>query len=223
MTAVMRDLQDFLPLVLPHAPGCPKQVAIQNLRLAAIDWCERTRCWRSVQTVDVTEQGNAVVAPDYATIFEIETAHFDGVELTPLQYSEINPDDMAEGVGNGRPPQYIAQTSPNTVTLIPFMAGQLRLSLFLKPRSGDEFGQNGTGGYLHLDQNRVPEHIFVQSAESITHGALSRLLMMPQADWRDDKKGLYYAGLFEAKATSRFDKGIKGQQVARVRARSQFM
>lgn len=216
----MRSLHDLLSMVLPHAPGCPNPVALKNLRLAAIEWCERTRAWRSITTATVTEQGFAVVAPDFATIHEIETASFEGVELMPTQFSEVDPSNMVE---TGAMPEYITQVSPNTVTLVPFKTGELQLTLFLKPRSGDEFGSNGAGGLKQDDQNQIPEHVFIQSGESIVFGALARLLLMPKVDWRDDKKGLYYKAEFDARVTDQFSSSIKGQQKAPARPRPQFI
>lgn len=218
-----RPLRDMLPLVLPHAPGCPYIEIIKNLRLAAIEWCERTRCWRSITTVTISEQGQAVVAPDYATIHEIETARMGGQELTPTQFSHVDQQARSATEDSGAVPQYITQVSPNEITLVPFAAGDLELTLFLKPRSGDEFGSNGQGGWLQDDQNVIPAHIFVQDAEALAWGALSRLLSQPRKDWTDPNMGLLYRKKFDDRADGKFNSQIVGQQRARPRARPQWI
>ena len=54
------QLTKFLPMVLPHVPECPHGVATFNLRLAAIEFCERTLCWRHLAKVTI-EIGRAHV------------------------------------------------------------------------------------------------------------------------------------------------------------------
>ena len=39
----MKPIDDFLPLILPRAPGCPEPIAFDAIRQAAIEFCERTR------------------------------------------------------------------------------------------------------------------------------------------------------------------------------------
>lgn len=69
----------FLPMILPYAPGLPTMTAEHAVRLAAIEFCERTRCWRhAVDVVFSADNHQAVVAPDYATIHQFEFAVFSG-------------------------------------------------------------------------------------------------------------------------------------------------
>lgn len=224
MPVQTRPLADFLPLVLPHAPDCPRTVAEQYLRLAAIEWCERTRCWRHVTTMALTEQGEAIVAPDYAAIFEIETAEFsngntDPVPLTPTQFTSVSLEDATAMAGGL--PRYITQASPSTVTVLPFEAGDLSLSLFLKPRSGTEYG-NDPDDPLQDRLNVVPQHVFVQSAEQIAEGALGRLLAIKNTSWHDPNMALYYSGRFDQACDRNFRSDMRGQHRAPVRTKPQF-
>jgi len=214
-----RALKDFLPLVTPLAIGCPDPVAIQNLRLAAIEWCERTRAWRHITEQAIVTNDDAIVAPSYATIHVIETASFDGQPLIPTQFSSIDETTRAATDGEFGPPIYITQTSPNQVAVIPFKTGTLDLTLFLKPRSGSEFGGVTPGVQLQDTQNVVPEYIFVQSAEIIAFGALSRLLLIKDQPFTDPKLAGFYLARFEAACNNAFTQGIKGQQQARVRTK----
>lgn len=227
MPLATRPLSDFLPLVLPNAAGCPNLVALQYLRLAAIEWCERTRAWREMVTTTVAMQGETIVAPDYATIFEIERAEFtpDGgsqaYEVCPTQFTSHTFDDMDEARDAG-PPRYITQASPNTVRLIPYMDGLLTMSLFLKPRSGTEYGSTPINP-LHDTMNVVPEHLFIQSAEAIAEGALARLLFIRNAEWFDPKQGMSYRASFDKRCDVSFRSEIRGQQRAAIRSASYFI
>lgn len=219
----VRTLRDFLPLVMPYLDGAPYITVEQALRLAAIDWCERTRAWRAILSVDLTEQGQAVVAPDYAAIHEIETAHWQGpngeeIELRPTQYSEVEPAQI-DGTAEPGTPRYITQVAPGTISVIPFSAGTLRLTLFLKPRGGPEFGDDGAGTPLHEKQNVLPEHVFIQDAEAIASGALHRVLTIPGKPWTNDRLAAFHFQQFEARADTKFRSQMTGQQRARVRSR----
>lgn len=217
-----RPLRDFLPLVLPHAPTCPRPVAEQYLRLAAIEWCERTRCWRHIASTTLTNaQDEVIAAPDYATVHEIETAYFNGVELTPTQFSSADPADMDAAAGLGTP-KYITQTAPNTVRVIPFAAGSLDLTLFLKPRSGTEYGTDPLDP-LQDKYNVVPEHIFIQNAEAVAEGALARLLLLKDVAWFNPKLALFYRDRFDNACTGKFNSEIRGQQRASARSTAHFL
>jgi hypothetical protein len=111
-------LDRFLPLVMPHCPGAPEFVATRNLRLAAIEFCERTRCWRHLTTATITGDGQAIAAPAYAAIHLIEDATWeDGQRLTPIQFSDV--DEEAAANATDAPPAYITQAEYNTIRVIP--------------------------------------------------------------------------------------------------------
>lgn len=214
-----RPLRDFLPLVLPHAPQCPNPVAIQYLRLAAIEWCERTRCWREIHTTTVDQQNKTIVAPDYATIHEIELAEFtsasvDKVELTPTQYSSLSISDLANTDGEAGPPRYITQSADNVVSVYPYQTGSLELSLFLKPISGTDPSI--------ANQNIVPAHVFTQSAEKVAWGALARLLNLSNASWYDPNNAAVYQAKFDMACDDKFNTPLRGQHRAPVRAKGSF-
>lgn len=42
----MTSLRDFSALVLPFVVGCPMPVMVQHVRLAAIDFCRKTQCFK---------------------------------------------------------------------------------------------------------------------------------------------------------------------------------
>lgn len=211
------QLSEFLPLVLPHAQGVSEPMATFNLRLAAIEFCERTRAWRHVINTTVTAQNKTLVAPEYAAIHEIEEAYFDGAKLTPVQYTEINHGDETDNTGT---PCYITQQSPNTVALYPFGTGALKMSVFLKPRGGHEYGNNPDNP-LEDAFDEVPEFLFVQHGELIAFGALHRILMTPNKAYSNPDASAYYYQRFEAGVNGLKSTNMRGQQRAPRRTRSQ--
>lgn len=220
MALPTRPLKDFLSMVLPEVPYCPRPVAEQYLRLAAIEFCERTRCWRHVTTQDITAQDGAIVAPDYATIHEIETAEWgEGVELMPTQFSEIDADAYGAEAGAAGPPRYITQVAANQIAVVPFDTGSLRLSLFLKPRSGSEFGGDPNDP-LQDKYNVVPEFMFIQHGDHIASGALARIMNLPDQTYTNPKMAAQHLARFERACDTKFSSNMRGQHRAKRRAKA---
>lgn len=222
-------LSEFLPYVMPQAPGCPALVAESYLRMAAIEFCERTRCWRKISEIEIDQERTvAMVAPYYAAIHEIEYASFSNeqtakVPLIPTQYSDIGERFRAELEGQEGAPQYITQVNPNSVTVFPLMAGTLELSLFLKPRMGQDFQSSTPDDPVSDSFNVVPDFLLTQWGEPIACGALSKLLLQPQTQWYDPQRSNYYLSKFERACDSHFAQGVRGQQRAPKRTRFRFL
>lgn len=226
MAATVR-FDQFLPMIMPYAPGVPVMTAEHNVRLAAIEFCERTRCWRHAVDVTFTDENHlAVAAPDYATIHEFEFAVFKGEnmdrrQLVPTQYSDIAPDGLDLHAGSA--PEHITQAEPGLVTIFPFAEGTVSLSVFLKPRHGQDFANAANTAPLQDFYNQVPDFMLTQWGEPIAAGALSRLLMMPGQKWTDPKMGAFRMQQFDNACSRHFSQNIIGQQRAPRRTKPNFV
>lgn len=213
------SLSKFLPLVLPHVPGVPQVMATFNLRLSAIEFCKRTRCWRHVVSVVFDSTTEAVAAPEYAAIHEFETALWNGeTYLRPIQFSDI--DEPSATLAQGATPQYVTQAEPNTVRVIPAADGTLSLTLFLMPVNGSSFAADSDGNMVDRF-DAVPDFLYLQHAEAIASGAISRLMAMPGKDWTDPTLASVHAARFHDAATTHFSVSLRGQHRARVRTKLQ--
>lgn len=210
------QLTEFLPMVLPLAPTVPEPVAEFHLRLAAIEFCERTRCWRQIIKKQIAGKSATVIAPGYAAIHEFEHADWNGEPLQAVQFSDVAMESMTLDQG---PPAYITQETPDSVILYPpVSSGTLTVSVFLKPRGGQEFGGNPDDP-LEDAYNVVPEFLYVQHGEHIAFGALSRILAIPQQQFSDAKLAAYYGERFRAAMDAKFSANMRGQQRAPRRTR----
>lgn len=217
MPAPTIALDAFLPLVMPHCPGVPEFVALRNLRLAAIEFCERTRCWRHLTSVEIEEDGQAIAAPPFAAIHLIERATFeDGRDLTPIQFSDVDERAAQETVGGQ--PAYITQSRYDTVRIIPFQEGRLDLSLFLKPVNGESFDVSESGA-IRDDYDQVPEFMWTMHAEPIASGAIARILAQPGKPWTEPQLATVHAARFGAAMDTHFSASVRGQHRARHRTR----
>lgn len=220
MTVANTRLSLFLPYVMPHVDGCPRPVAELALRNAAIDFCEKTRAWRSVMTVALTAQNQSIAFSTYTAIHEIEQATFNGEPLVPTQFTSVEPDAMTGQVSLGQP-QYITQIAPNMLSIYPFAAGTVRLSVFLKPKSGQFYGTDSADP-LHDAFNVVPEFMFSQHADALAAGALARLMMMPKQRFSNPALAEVYDAKFVQACQSKADTNLRGQQRAPKRTTSRY-
>ncbi|HEV8034387.1 hypothetical protein [Yoonia sp.] len=217
MSSTLIHLRKFLPLVLPHAPGCSDFVATFNLRIAAIEFCERTLCWRHISNVTLNKDGKALTAPPYAAIHKIESATFDDeIALEPLQYSHVDEAAFAETAG--ATPQYITQAEYNKVRVLPYREGKLSLSLFLKPVNGSEMIED-FDGMVSDAYDVVPEFIYTMHAEAIAAGALSRLLVQPNKPWANPQAAMMWGQKATDAMETHFTANITGQHRARRRTK----
>lgn len=226
--ANMIPISSFFPLVKPYAPACPDPVAEQMIRLAAIEFCERTRCWRHIVQRRISgfddgcRGGPIRILPPYATIFEFEFAYFNGSKLDALQFSEVDvaaPGQENEFIGF---PAHITQTEPNTVMIIPApdASGTLNMSIFLKPVGSDEWSGSSYDQEEDDDLNVLPDFLLIQQGEAITHGALSRILALPKQSYSNPEQAEFYRLSFKDKCDTRFQSNLRGQQRAQPRSKA---
>jgi hypothetical protein len=220
----IRPLDDFSSLVMPYCAGVPHPMMEQALRLSAAEFCERTRCWRYLTTRTISREESTIVAPSYATIFEIESATFDGLRLEPTQYTQLDQglDPLADNTGQ---PYYISQKNLNSVVLIPPPAdpATLVLSLFLKPKVMNDLPvASAYAPNTDDDYNVVPEFMLVQYGEAIAAGALTRLLSIPGQSFTDPNRASGFFAIFERACDNNFRSNLRGQQRAPSRSRGQY-
>ena len=206
----MTPFSDFYPHVLPNAPSAPPPAVDFNLRRAAIEFCERTRCWREVQMLDLDGTDAPVLCvPSDAAIHEIENAWFGDRQLRRAPFGAVSPSMWPADApaSNEGAPNVIAQMGWDSIAVIPATAGTLRLSLFLKP------SQTAIG---------VPDFLFERFASALSDGALARLLLVAGQPYTNPPLATALAGSFEMACKRNFDLPIRGQNRAVARSRPQY-
>lgn len=203
---IMKDLDAFMPAIRPHAPGCPNIAAFAAIRLAAIEFLERTKFWRWEDEFDVTAAQSSITTPTDSVLLEIDKVMFDGDELeraTPSWLDAIEPgwrDGSLTGI-----PSFVTQTELNTIRLVPSQDGHVNLYVWLKPSA---------------DAAQLPDFLSDQYREIIAYGTLARLLAQPNQPYTNLTTGAGYAALFETKITDLLGKAATGQQRAPRRSRA---
>ena len=222
MSAVQTTrIADLLPYILPKVPTAPLPFVEFQARLAAIEFCERTRCWRHIITAQVTAQNRTVTAPPYATIHEFEEVTLDGRELQPTQFIDADPQELM-GPQESNQACYVAQINPGQVAVYPFQAGTLRISCFLKPRHGQNIG-NDFEDPLNYSFNVLPAFMVTQFASALAAGALARILETERADFFSTQMAAKYRAELEDACNGHFSKNMRGQQRAPMRVKPRWM
>lgn len=179
----------FLPEVLPYVPECPEQVAINAVRNACIEFCEKSQYWlydhdpiNGVAHMSTYE----LDLPTCTTAARVMDAWYNNIPLTPRGEDEIKrtyPFDWRELEGN---PVFFVQQTQNEVILVPkplISASQaLKLIVVLKPTR---------------DSVDIDDEIYELWAEAIGYGARARLHGLPNQPFSDPLAAVKYTGMFE--------------------------
>ena len=203
----MRDIYEMAPHVLPWAATCPEPTMIQYLREAAITFCMRSRSWRSEETfllVSLDTDVSLVTCCD-SVIYEIESVRYRGdpqnqwsEKLEPTTWEEAQ--DMV--LDSESQPYYYTQRIANTLRVVPYGAGEARVSMYLKP---DQMAQT------------LPDYLFELHPQIIAAGALAKILLLPGYDFAEPNLAMMYAQQFEDACNQHFRDNKRGQQRARTR------
>lgn len=205
----MKSFDELLPNILPYAPGCAIPAAYVAIREAAAEFCERTRLWRHADDFDITEDdAEGITTPYGSVLHEIELVQFDGCDLGPrtTQWLDAFEHGWRAGTLTGKP-QYVTQTDPNTLRVVPHQTGHVNLFLILKPS---------------IDAEELPDFLIDQYREAIAHGALSRLLAVPGKPYSNPQLATAFIQSWVSRLDTLSTMGASGQQRARTRTRASF-
>lgn len=171
--------------VLARAKGCPEDEAVDAMRNACIEFCEKTYFLTDGSTVQVTNED----IPDLelsAQVIDIIEARIEG-EDEPLPVYPMN-DPRIDELDDDE--SCVVFADPGSPQLIPTPeAGSpvtLELLLAIAP------GPTAT---------EVPDILWLRNSEALKDGALGRLLAIPGEAWSNDAKAAYHLGRFEAAIT----------------------
>lgn len=203
----MIDFDVFMPLIRPRAQGVPDPIAVNAIRQAAIEFCIRTKLWRSTDTFYATNIDDIVV-PNESELIEVTDARFDGVALEPISFDEMNRRFPSIDWQNmtGDNPQYFTQIDIGTIKFVPTCEGYVELSLLLKPS---------------YTAKQLPDFL-VQHKQTIADGALAEILTIPNQTYTNADLAMFHSGRFNAQLDRLSSMGINGQIRAPIRSKSSF-
>ena len=160
--------------VLPYVPLCPDSLVEQNIRAAAIEFCERSKAY--ILDLDAFSTIAGVYEYDFdiptgTEVHQILYMTEDGNDMDPIspRSLELNYPDWRDRTGN---PHVYLQKTPTSFWVVPVPSGtrQVIVSVALKPSR---------------TSNNIDTTIANQYRDAIIYGALYRLLRIPSREWTD--------------------------------------
>lgn len=208
----MKELEAFLPNIAHIVPGCAEPTILKAVREACIEFCERTKLWRSFDEFQVsTEDCEVVCVPSGASLLEFEHVSFDGFPLDPASISMLDADHpywRTQDDEQTTYPRFYTQTELDTITVVPRATGTLKVSTILVPSE---------------DTDMVPGWLLDKYRRAIAAGALKDLLIIPgQPFFNADLSG-FYTARFNTALDNYGSMNVRGQQRAPLRVRSQYL
>lgn len=198
---------DFLPEVLPEVSGCPDIVAVNAVRNAAIEFCERGNFWKVDMDTIATEAGVLTYDLDSpvngSRVIQVMTLFCDGKEIYPRTEEWLDAHEE-EWRTYQNVPQFYFQPNPDTITLarVPDGVYSITGTVSLCPR------RKATG----IEQFILENHL-----ETIASGAKSRLMALPNVLWSNPELSAYHAGKFNSGIASASVASAKGFSRAPIR------
>ena len=196
----------FLDYVLPHVPGCTNEMALLEIKNTIIDFCEKSLVLQVDHDPVTTIAGimdYELEPPRDFLVTKVMKAWFKGQELTPQSIEEIQtPSVFNQNSGylvNRGDPRYILQKDARTFSVYPIpnerVTNALTLRVALKPTRS---------------ATTIDDLIFEEYAETIGHGAISRLALSPDKPYTDPRLAAARAGLYQAGLNVARERALKG-------------
>jgi hypothetical protein len=196
--------EQFLPEVMQYAPDVPEFIALNAIRNASIEFCEKSRYWQAdiaPVPLEANKYEYVVQTPPDTKFVDIVEAYADEVLLIPKSSEELSRiyryTDWRSVEGM---PAYITRINYPAVQLVPYLTSvtgqQLSLRVALAPTR---------------DAAEIDQEIYEQFLEYISFGARARLYSTPKQAYYDKASAMDYMRMFRAginEARTRVNKGL---------------
>lgn len=198
---------NYLPEVLPEVPNCPDQVAINAIRSAAIDFCQKTRVWRAsfgpLSLVASTASYAVGVPASTELVTVVQAAVLSNGSWGDItgpyseEYMDIEIATWREDTTDSLPNRYLNDVNNIKVYPIPNQnhASSLKGIMALRPTRAS------TGG---------DDILYNDWLDAIASGAKAKLMANLTAPWRNSELSAYHAERFESGKASAIARILKG-------------
>jgi hypothetical protein len=193
----MKTWDDFLPLVIPHLPGCPNASIKTYLALTAREFFEKTYLWQD--DIDAIYLAPNQVEYDLDAEAEVEDVLAVVLDKEQLDRTEFRLIPFERRDETGSPRLYWIH-SDRTIRVFPTpdKRATMKVSAVLKP------ARNATG---------VEDWIYDTWADTLVNGVISRLAIMPGKEWTDVNLAAMHKALFEQAITKTRIREYRGVQL----------
>lgn len=201
--------EQFLPEVVQYVPDVPEFVAINAIRNACIEFCERSRYLQiDIPAFDLVagQKTYPIVTPDGTKFVLPEVTYYKEVLLIPQSNDELaRIYRMADWRGVQGAPAYITRLVAPEIQIVPWPTfsdpASLKLRISIAPTR---------------DSTEVDSEIYEQFLEVIGYGARARLYNTPKQPYFDKNAGELFYQMFRHginEARMRVTKGLTRDSV----------
>lgn len=205
------SLYQFLPQVLPEVQGCPDIMALEAIRNAAIDLCERGSVLEvTLDPMDVIATQNQYdITPDDGLYpYHVKDVTISGIALTPKTVPQLDQLLFSWRTTTGTPQFF-------------FRPDDLTLQLVLKPSVTYSAAMYVT---LNVAPTRscstLDDKLYQRHYTTIAMGAKGALMAIPKQSWTNLDEAKRYTSMFEDKVLSALASNLVGQNNVSLRARA---
>lgn len=194
----MKTWEEFMPLAIPHLPGCPNASIKTYLALSAREFFTKTYLWQDdIDAIYLAPNQVEYDLDAYAEVEDVLAVVLNGERLDRTEFSLI----PFERRGEAGTPRLYWIHSDRTIRVFPTPTTRatMDVSAVLKP------ARNATG---------VEDWIYETWADVIISGAIYMLAMMPNKEWSDTALAALHKGLFEQAITKTRIRDSRGVQLA---------
>lgn len=182
--------------VLSQAQDCPKVVAVNEIRKAAIELCEKSAVWtRNHDPIDTFRNGNEYEMDDTPT--DAVADRLLDAKLDGRPFYVGTPRDLFIYEGETGLPIVCTVVRPGVVSLapVPEDSHTLLLRVAYKPSNG---------------ANEMDDEVLWQWRDTIINGALFRLKMMVNKPWSDPQAAAVHKQFFDGGVRNAKLKAVTG-------------
>ncbi len=200
----MATVDSLLPRVVVHAYSAPNNFVRQAIVDSAREFCRETRFWRedlaAVDTV-VDQASYTLTLPTDSEVVDFNDIYFSTKRrLLPKTMRQMDAINQQWRTQTGEP--YYFQRGNNADVKLIYIpqaieVGAIQANATLQPTS---------------TATTIDDKILADFDETILHGALYRILRVPNKNWSDLKTANYYEGLFREKVDKAISRGTDERQ-----------
>ncbi|WP_070988474.1 hypothetical protein [Halofilum ochraceum] len=190
-------LEDLLHRVRPQVPGCPEDVAIDALRVAAEQLCRQSHLWQEkLPAVSIYSKigDYQLPAPMHTRVVSPLTVHVEGRLLEHRHKGELDQWHRDWRDRLAPEPHFWTMNSPDEVVIVPKPEGDKIDALVATASLEPADGEADLPGWFH------------QYATCLKEGALAELKEIPGKPWSDPKMMQLHQRRFDREvARARYD------------------
>lgn len=173
-------IENMVRRVLVEAEGCPESLALEDMRDACIEWCERTYCLTTGLTVDTVpgDQDPGAIDMGQLITLQILSARVDGEDVDVLAANDPATQHVTEAC------PAIVYATPDQPVLIPAPTRPRSVELYLAVGLGPEVEE-------------LPDFVWQRYSRHLIDGALSKVLARQGKPWSNPNEAERRRQLFE--------------------------